>query len=182
MLDPRIYQNTVGMLATGISVITTESKGEIHGMTANAVTSLSLNPMLVIVCVAKKARMADLLHANMPLVINILRADQTQLSNHFAGSQRRPEVSPEIRFVSWEGGPRLQDCLAAIGCVVSEIIEGGDHWIIIGEVTALHEGGDGSGPLIYYRSRYARLEPHSMLAPGRDDLAEGPAQIFYDPW
>ena len=170
------------MLATGISIVTTESGGQIHGMTANAVTSLSLNPMLILMCVSKKARMAELLPVGSLFTINILRDDQTRLSNHFAGAGRRPEVAPEIRFVPWEGGPRLDGCLTAIGCTVSEIYEGGDHWIVIGAVTALFQSGGAGGPLIYYRSRYARLEPHRMIAPGRDDLAEGPAQIFYDPW
>lgn len=182
MIEPRTYQDTVGMLATGISVITTERDGQIHGMTANAVTSLSLNPMRMLVCVAHKARMAELLAIGTPFTINILRQDQSSLSNHFAGAGRRPDVAPEIRFVPWEGGPRLDGCLTAIGCTVSQILEGGDHWIVIGQVVALYQGGEGGGPLIYYRSRYARLEAHSMLAPGRDDLAEGPAQIFYDPW
>jgi flavin reductase (DIM6/NTAB) family NADH-FMN oxidoreductase RutF len=182
MIEQQQFLGTLGMLPTGVTVISAEEDGKPYGMTANAVTSLSLNPPRIIACVARKARMAALLRAGSPFTVNILREDQTRLSNHFSGAARRPEVMPQITFVSWEGGPRLDDCLAAIGCTVLDILEGGDHWVVVGEVVSLYQGSGPQRPLIYYRSRYARLEPHSVLAPGRDDLTEGPAVMFYDPW
>ncbi|HEY3296822.1 MAG TPA: flavin reductase family protein [bacterium] len=181
-LDARRYQDTVGLLPTGVTVITAEIGEEIHGMTANAVTSLSLNPMQIIICVAKKAKMAVLLKPGVPFTVNVLREDQSRVSNHFAGANRRPEVMPEIRFVTWAGGVRLEGALAAIGCETAELLEGGDHWIVIGTVVGLFQGTNPDRPLLYFRGRYVRLEGGGLLAPGRDDLAEGPAHIFYDPW
>jgi len=181
-LESRRYLDTIGLLPTGVSVVTTVLEGEIHGMTANAVTSLSLTPMQIIVCVSKKAKLAGLLGPGSPFTVNILREDQSRISNHFAGASRKPEVMPDIRFVDWPGGVRLEGCLAAIGCETVEIVEGGDHWVVIGRVVSLFQSTNSDRPLLYFRGRYVRLEGGGQLAPGRDDLAEGPAHIFYDPW
>lgn len=181
-IETRRYLDTIGLLSTGVSVVTAKSEGEIHGMTANAVMSLSLSPMQMIVGVAKKAKMAAMLKPGVPFTVNILRDDQSRISNHFAGAARKPEVMPNLQFVEWPGGARLEGSLAAIGCEVTEVLEGGDHWIVIGQVVSLFQGSDPDHPLLYFRGRYVRLEGGGLLAPGRDDLAEGPAHIFYDPW
>jgi len=181
-IETRRYLDTIGMLSNGVCVVTAQVEGQIHGMTANSVNSLSLNPMLMLVCVAKKAKMASLLTPGVPFTVSILREDQSRVSNHFAGASRKPEVMPDIRFEKWAGGARLEGCLAAIGCEVRDVFEGGDHLIVTGSVVSLFQGADPDRPLLYFRSRYVRLEGGGLLAPGRDDLAEGPAHIFYDPW
>lgn len=180
--DTRQFLNTIGLFASGVTVITTELDGEPHGMTATAVTSLSISPMQIIVCVSKKAKMGAALTPGALFTVNILRGEQARISNHFAGAARKPEVMPELRFERWEGGPRLVGALAAIGCAVRERLEGGDHWIIVGEVTRLFQGNEPYEPLLYFRGRYVKLEPDALAAPSRDDLIEGPAQMFYDPW
>ena len=180
MLDTKTYLDTIGSFATGVTVVTVETDHHPHGMTATAVTSLSLSPMLIAVMVAKKAKMAEILKPGVPFTVNILREEQAALSNHFAGAIKPQEHPPEFSFVPWESGPRLDGCLAALGCKVTEVFDGGDHWIVVGEVVQLAQGYEPRNPLLYYRGRYGRLEPGGALAPTRDDLDDGTPQIYYD--
>jgi flavin reductase (DIM6/NTAB) family NADH-FMN oxidoreductase RutF len=180
-IDPREYRRTIGLFATGVTVIAAEHGNEIQAMTANAVTSLSLDPLLLLVCVGKKARMAEHLISNPGFTVNILREDQRALSTYFAGVWRMP-TPPPFRFVPWEGRPRLEGCLASLGCEVYEKIEGGDHWIVVGRVTALHRGIEPHLPLLFYSGWYGRLNV-DVTQPAPDlDAIEVPLQIFYDPW
>ncbi|MBM4422244.1 MAG: flavin reductase family protein [Chloroflexi bacterium] len=180
-LDPRAFRQTVGLFATGVTVVAAEREGDVHGMTANAVSSLSLDPMLVLVCVGKQALMASLLQETRGFSINILREDQESLSTYFAGGWKEP-TPPPFRFVPWDGGPRLEGCAAAIGCERHQILEGGDHWIVIGRVVALHQGIEPRKPLLFYGGRYGRVDT-SASTPAPDlGWVEVPVQIFYDPW
>jgi flavin reductase (DIM6/NTAB) family NADH-FMN oxidoreductase RutF len=99
-LDPRTYRNTIGLFATGVTVVSTQVGETVHGMTANAVTSLSLEPMLLLVAVGKKARLATLLPQATGFTVNILRADQEALSTFFAGGWHQP-IPPPFRFVGY---------------------------------------------------------------------------------
>ena len=182
-LDPRTYFDTVGLFATGVCVITTAGETGPHGMTANAVTSLSLDPMLIIFCVAKRAQMADYLaKVGAKFTVNVLRDEQIAISNHFAGRTKEGE-QPSFRFVEWSGGPRLEGVLAAIGCEIECTATGGDHDIVIGKVIALHQGIEPHKPLLYYKSRYHDLAGKlSQPAPDREDLTSDGPQLFWDPW
>jgi len=180
-LDPRTFRQTVGLFPTGVSVVATESRGEIHAMTVSAFTPLSLDPLLVLVCLGKKTRMAELLDQEKNFSINFLREDQRALSTYFARSWKEAKPPP-FRFVPWEGRPRLEGCLAALGCACAQKIEGGDHWIVIGEVTSFYVGIEPRQPLVFFASRYNRLSKvDAGLAP---DLGwvETPVQVYYDPW
>jgi len=180
-IDPRQFRQTMGFFATGVTIIATEVEGEIHAMTANAVTSLSLDPMLVLVCIGKLARMANRLRACGGFSINILREDQRALSTYFAGSWKE-ETPPPFRFVPWEGNPRLEGALAALGCHRYEVVEGGDHWIVIGEVIGLMTGIEPHHPLLFYGGRYGQVDRKER--PPAPDLEENkePIHVFYDPW
>ena len=93
-LDPRTYRNTIGLFATGVTVVSTQMGETVHGMTANAVTSLSLEPMLLLVAVGKKARLATLLPQATGFTVNILRADQEALSHtNFTKTHVKPLAS-----------------------------------------------------------------------------------------
>ncbi len=178
-LDPRQYRNTIGLFATGVTIIAVRQGDQVHAMTANAVTSLSLDPPLLIFCVSRTAKMAAHLDTGRPFAVNILRAEQQDLSDFFAG---RPPTGapPSFDFDPWEGCPRLRGCAAALACRVEEQMPGGDHWIIVGRVLATHQGPEPRQPLVFFAGRYAHLALAEAPAP---DLADDvPVQIFYDPW
>jgi flavin reductase (DIM6/NTAB) family NADH-FMN oxidoreductase RutF len=179
--DLRKFRQTMGLFATGVTVVAVEVDGEVHAMTANAVTSLSLDPLLILVCVGKKARMAAELEESAGFSVNILRGEQQALSTFFAGGWKE-ETPPPFRFVPWEGGPRLEGCLAALGCATDQIVDGGDHWIVIGRVAALHQGIEPRKPLLFFGGRYGGID--SRETPAAPDLSqvEVPIHVFYDPW
>lgn len=155
-IDARALRQTMGQFVTGVTVIATEVDGEIRAMTVNAFTSLSLDPPLVLFCASKTSKTGQLVHAIAGFSVNILRRDQQALSTYFAGGWKEP-TRPAFHFVAWDGGPRLEGCAAALGCVVHAIAEGGDHWIVIGRVLALHHGIEPPQPLVFFRGRYGGL-------------------------
>lgn len=155
-VDPGNYRRIIGLFATGVTVVATEVDGEPQCMTANAITSVSLDPVLVLVCVNNKLPMVEHVRQNKIFSINILREDQEALSNYFA-QLWEAESPPPYEFVPWEGGLRLKGCIASIGCTLHEIYDGGDHRIVVGRVVALHMGAEPYRPLLFYGGRYERL-------------------------
>lgn len=179
-LDTRAFRQIVGQFPTGVSVVATENHGEIHGMTVNSITSLSLNPMLMLFCVDKNAKMAGFIQKAEGFTINILREEQQALSTYFAGAWKQ-EKAPPFRFVEWTGGPRLEGCAAAIACRIHKLIEIGDHFIVTGESVALHLGTEPRFPLVFHSGLYRRIDrqeikPGPELENGRMDV-----RVFYDP-
>lgn len=163
LIDSRDYRRTIGLFATGVTVLATEFEGKPHGMTANAVSSVSLDPLLVLVCVNVKQPMVEYLRAAKGFSINILRETQEPLSNYFAQMWKEPTPPPH-QFVPWMGGPRLEGCIASLGCELHDIVAGGDHWIIIGRVLDLHHGPEPYRPLLFYSGQYERLPLPALAA------------------
>jgi 3-hydroxy-9,10-secoandrosta-1,3,5(10)-triene-9,17-dione monooxygenase reductase component len=155
MIDSRAFRQTVGQFATGVAVITTEIDGALRALTVNSFTAVSLDPPLVLFCVGKTTRTGQVIHSAQGFAVNILRQEQQDLSTYFAGGWTRT-LPPAFTLVGWDGGPRLDGCAAAIGCAVHAIHEGGDHWIVVGRVLALH-GTTCKSPLVFHGSRYANL-------------------------
>jgi len=160
-LSPESFRAVAGQFPTGVSVITVErAPGQVHGMTANSFTSVSLDPMLVLVCVDQDARLLSFLKTQRRFGASILKEEQRQWSEHFAKGEQTPEMEAQlgIRFRWTESGiPLLENTLAHLGCnVVAEYVAG-DHTIFIGEVESL-DAGDGV-PLIFHRGKYRRLQP-----------------------
>jgi flavin reductase (DIM6/NTAB) family NADH-FMN oxidoreductase RutF len=156
-IDARAFRDTVGQFVTGVTVIATEADGSIRAMTANAFASLSLHPPLVLFCVDKTAHLSTLIRSAAGFSVNILAQTQQDLSTYFAGGWKQSSP-PTFSFVSWEGGPRLDGCTAALGCALDTIYEGGDHWIVIGRVLALYRNEQACPPLVFRGGRYAALE------------------------
>jgi len=156
-IDNRAFRNVMGRFATGVTVIATEIDGEIQGMTANAITSVSLDPLLVLVCVQKEAHMTAYLRQSGEFSINILNEDQENLSNYFAGIWPDDKPPPSFVLEAWVCGPRLQGILGALACEIKEFLEGGDHWIIIGAVIDLYLPEEPPSPLLFYRGRYRKV-------------------------
>jgi len=175
------FRRTAGLFATGVSVVATAEGEQIHGMTASAVCSLSLEPMLMLVCINKEARLAGFLRESGGFSINVLRHDQQALSVFFASTWPAPKPPP-FRFVPWEGGPRLEGCAAAIGCAVHSVLEGGDHWIVVGRVMALHWGVEPIKPLLFYAGRYGQLDSGEQAEAPDLGWVERAVLAYYDPW
>lgn len=178
--DPRQFRDTIGLFATGVSVVACEAGEEVHAMTVNAVSSLSLDPMSLLFCPSKKARMFQTPEAVKRFTVNILRADQQALSTYFARGWKEA-APPPYRFVPSAGGPRLEGCLASIACETDRLVEGGDHWIVIGRVLALYRGIEPRRPLVFYSGKYRAIDfTEGKPAPDLADVQDEPPHIFYD--
>ncbi len=154
------YRRTMGQFATGVTILTTSKpEGTPMAMTANAVTSVSLDPLLLLVCVSKNAEMAPVITHAKTFSLSILGAAQQGLSNYFAGMWPEGTPIPAFTFEPWVDGYRLADCPGALRCRRTEVIEGGDHYIVIGEVTGLYRAEQDSTPLLYYKGQYFRIAP-----------------------
>lgn len=171
-IDTKTYRQTMGLFATGVTVLLAERDGAVHGMTANAVTSLSLDPTLVIVCPSKRANLADFLTPGNCFTINILSEQQEPLSNFFA-NWRHEGPPPDYEFIPWDAAgkaPRLDGCLAALACQVQQVHDGGDHWIVVGQVLDLFRGEGPYRPLLFFGGGYHQLrrEEPEHLQPSAD--------------
>ncbi len=152
-MDDRQFRNAMGKFATGVTVVAAEVDGNVHGMTANAFMSVSLNPKLVVVSIAKKAHMLEKIKKSGSFSINILAAEQQELSMIFAGQLKEHR---EVKFDRLEDVPVLSGALAQICCKVTASHVEGDHTLFIGLVTGLQV--DDGEPLIYYSGRYRSLQ------------------------
>jgi flavin reductase (DIM6/NTAB) family NADH-FMN oxidoreductase RutF len=187
-IDPRAYRNTIGLFATGVTVITTRLGETIHGMTANAVSSVSLDPTLLLVCIDRRARMHDLITRAGAFAVNILAADQEALSGHFAGRGKDGPPPPGLRFVHGPAGddggvPTIAGCLAAIRCAVEVSYDGGDHTILLGRVTEIRPGRPGLQPLLWFGGRYRHLaEPDAAATPAPDLWSNDGVHVYFHEW
>jgi flavin reductase len=158
--DTAAFRAVLGRFATGVGVMTTVRDGTPHAMTANAVSSVSLDPPLVLVCVERSAVMADEVAASGVFALSFLAADQAELSDRFS-DPARPEGQEQFDGVEVRtavtGAPILEGALGWLDCRVWASYDGGDHEIVVGEVLAL-DVGTADDPLLYYRSGYGRLE------------------------
>jgi len=154
------------MFATGVTAIAAGQEDYLHIMTANAVTSLSLDPLLLLFCVSKDARMSKHLRDYPTFSVNILRQDQADLSPYFAGFWKGEEP-PHFDLTPWHGTARLEGCLASVCCEMTEMLEGGDHWIVVGRAIDVWIGENPVDPLIFYGGQYRELDltpPPSMAS------------------
>jgi len=180
ILNQREFRNAIGHFATGVSVIAAQVGDEIHAMTANAVSSLSLDPMLVLFCPSKTSRFASFLPELAAFSINVLREEQQALSNFFAGA-KHDGADPSFRFVRTNGAPRLEGALASLTCDLFKTFDGGDHWIVIGRVTDVHVGTEPRQPLIFFNGQYRSISlTDESPAPDLANVNDEPAHIYYD--
>lgn len=155
-IDRRAFRNTMGLFATGVTVVAVAFEGEVHGMTANAITSVSLEPLLVLVCIQKTAHLMSFLEQSGSFSINILSEDREDLSLFFANMWANNEPPP-FTFLPWTGAPRLEGAIGAVACQTDQILEGGDHWIVLGRVVEVYQAENPTNPLLYYRGQYRQL-------------------------
>ena len=158
-LNSSDFRKAMGAFATGVTIITVDLEGEVHGMTANAFTSVSLDPMLVLVCVDHSTRTHAHLHAKKRFGINVLCEDQRAISEYYARPERtheRAEVEAGARFErTRHGTPILHGALAYLECRLQSAEDAGDHTIFIAEVEDVVVG-DGD-PLLFFRGKYRKV-------------------------
>ncbi len=177
--DTRTFRDVAGLLAGGVAIVTMEAKGEVRAMTANAVASLSLDPMLMLFCPAKKSRFSGYLADMRQFTLNFLREEQEQLSSYFAGGWRQ-SAPPPFRFVPSQAGPRLEGSLASMGCEVERVSEGGDHWIVTGRVITMHRGVEPYRPLVFFAGKYRSIDVSAgSPAPDLTQVLDEPPHVFY---
>ncbi len=160
MFGPDEFRRVLGHFATGVTVVTTwDAEGQPAGLTASSVTSVSLNPPLVLVCVAHTSQSYPAFRAHGRFAINILHSDHEHLARRFAetgGGAEKFEGTPYRQGAL--GLPILKDALAELECTIVHAYPGGDHTIFVGRVEAADCRGDtGLEPLLYYRGRFNRL-------------------------
>lgn len=163
-MDPNLFRQALGRFATGVTVVTTGTLQDFHGMTANAFASVSLDPPLVLVCVDRRARTCRRIPRFGAFGINILKEDQAGLSDRFAGrTGTQDAVPPEFAlFVARTGTPLLAGTAVQLDCRLYQSHEAGDHVIFVGQVVEARRD-QGSRPLLYHSGRYHAL---GRAAPG----------------
>lgn len=152
-LDATAFRNTMGRFTTGVTVVTTHTDQRVHGMTANGFMSVSLEPPLIVVSIAHRARMHDALATSGSYGVSVLCADQEHLSGHFAGKPA-PDFSPEFE---WAGGiPVIARSLVQVVATVTDAHAAGDHTLYVGQVEHLAVREDAE-PLVFHEGRYRAL-------------------------
>jgi flavin reductase (DIM6/NTAB) family NADH-FMN oxidoreductase RutF len=150
--DPELFREVFGRFATGVAVITSAGPAGRGGMTANALCSLSLEPLLVLVCFENSARTLPIVREVGRFGINVLRAGQEQVAGMFASKLPEAEKLESVEHCLEHDMPIIAGTLAWAACDLRDLIAGGDHTIAIGEVIGMGLGeGD---PLLWYSGRY----------------------------
>ena len=156
-IDAEGFRTVLGRLASGVCLVTMHVDGEDHGFTATSVTSLSLSPMLVLVCVAHGQRSHDLMAQAGHFGICLLDHTQSELGVRFATGllEQRFQNLPVQRAQT--GAPLLAECLGWLDCRIEQILAAGDHSIIIGEVLAGTARDEGL-PLVYFKRQWGTFQ------------------------
>jgi flavin reductase (DIM6/NTAB) family NADH-FMN oxidoreductase RutF len=155
------FRMALGCFGTGVTIITLDDEGAVHGMTANAFTSVSLDPMLVLVCVDRRARTHAQLHSRKRFGVNILAENQQAISQYYANPAREHAKAEQEAGAKFDrtahGTPVLHGALAYLECRLHTAQDAGDHTIFIAEVedVVVREGD----PLLFFRGKYRKVGP-----------------------
>lgn len=149
------FRSVMGRFATGVAIVTASGAEGPVGMTANAVTSLSLDPLLLLVCFDRGSRTLPVVRESGTFGVNVLATGQQDLAVAFASKAPEAEKFAGVAHELHDGIPVIAGSHAWIGCRLEQLVPGGDHVIGIGAVTAA-ETGEGE-PLVWYRGTYGGL-------------------------
>lgn len=172
-MDPAEYRSLMSCWATGVSLVTSRGSNGPAGCTANALTSLSLDPPLALVCFDLSSRTLEAVRESLFFSINILAAGQEDVSRLFATKKSQEEKFAEVSYGLVRGVPVIEGCLAYLVCAVQSELPGGDHVIAVGRVL---DGrvDESAEPLLFYRSSYLTVSGPSGHA--ADPVTEGAAR------
>jgi flavin-dependent trigonelline monooxygenase, reductase component len=171
-LDPLELRRAFGTFPTGVTVVTTrDGDGNPRGMTANSFTSVSLDPPLLLVCIAKSAGSFAAFGACASFAVNVLHEDQQDVSTLFA-SRSADKFRAVGHDVGHSDAPILADCLGWFDCAVHQRVDAGDHVVLIGRIEAF--GTSEAAPLAFCRGRYAQVaEPRPRGAQAARNATRG---------
>lgn len=182
-IDGRRFRDILGRFCTGITVITTftEEHNPI-GFACQSFAALSLDPPLVLFCPTKGSRSWAAIERTGRFCVNVLAEEQQQVCARF-GSREPDKFAGTPWHTSDLGLPLLDDTLATIQCAVDRVIDGGDHYIVIGRVLDLSDSAASDRPLLFYRGQYTAIEPEKTTpAPWRADLDHFLTTTTLDTW
>jgi 3-hydroxy-9,10-secoandrosta-1,3,5(10)-triene-9,17-dione monooxygenase reductase component len=159
MIDKIEFRNAMGHFATGVTVVTVlDGQGGIGGLTANAFSSLSLDPPLVLICVDTLSQARILIESEKVFTIHFLSEDQEKTAISFA--QHGPNKADGVKWeLSQRGIPRLTEYMVALECQLENEFEGGDHKIIVGRVLDIFIHENNRPPLTYFKGGINALVP-----------------------
>jgi 3-hydroxy-9,10-secoandrosta-1,3,5(10)-triene-9,17-dione monooxygenase reductase component len=184
-VDPDGLRTAMGQFATGVTVITTRDQAGRHfGTTANAVSSVSLRPPLVLACLRRESETLAALLERRRFAINVLHSSQSELSDRFA-RRAAADTWDSVAHRTANGIPLLEGAIATLECDLHDVADGGDHAVVVGHVIALEHGPETEAePLLFYAGAYRRLggpppapvvaEPTEVALPAR----EGPLRML----
>lgn len=156
----RDLRRVMGRFATGVTVLTTSVGDEPHGMTANSLTSVSLDPPLVLVCVMRDTVTADLILEAGRFAVSVLAEHQDAVARHFA-DRSRPAGAAQFAEIATTrgvtGAPRIDGAIAWLEADVHAVHDGGDHLIVVGRVVTVEAGAD-RAPLLFHEGRLTALD------------------------
>jgi 3-hydroxy-9,10-secoandrosta-1,3,5(10)-triene-9,17-dione monooxygenase reductase component len=154
--DGAAFRKSMGMFATGVAVVTTEVGGMLHGMTVNSLTSVSLDPVMLLVCLSKTSATAAAIRERGEFVVSLLSEDQEHVSRYFVGKWENRFEGLELVY-SEKGIPMPSGCVAYMSCDIRAVHDAGDHHIVVADVTAC---GERPGqPLVFWRGSYGGYQP-----------------------
>ena len=153
---PDKLRSLLGLAPTAVTVVTAAGAEGPAGATANAVTSLSLDPPLMLACLDRGSRTLDVVRAAGAFGVSVLSAEQEPLARAFASKAPHTEKFREVGWSEREGVPILDGAIAWVACSLRELHPGGDHEIAVGDVVAA--AGNGGDPLIFYAGTYRPLD------------------------
>lgn len=175
-VDEAGFRSLMARFATGVTVITSVGADGPAGMTANAVASLSLEPLLVMAGFELQSRTLAAVRQSGRFAVNVLASDQERISRIFAGKQPEAEKFADCAYTERSGVPVIAGALAWLRCRVGAVYPGGDHVIVVGNVVEM--GGNGGEPLLFYGGHYRRLDSAGGAhCPGGSSLSERPERI-----
>jgi flavin reductase (DIM6/NTAB) family NADH-FMN oxidoreductase RutF len=155
-IHERDFRSAIGCFTTGVAVVTTtDEDGVPQGMTVNSLTSVSLRPTLLLVCLARPSRTETAVQQRGAFVINILGDDQGRISDSFARRSKDVLADPALCGVSSEGLPIIKRAMSRFTCTTEHLYPGGDHTIVVGRVQKAE--AQPRNPLIFFRGHYRAL-------------------------
>jgi 3-hydroxy-9,10-secoandrosta-1,3,5(10)-triene-9,17-dione monooxygenase reductase component len=171
------FRTVMGQFATGVTVVTALADGRPQGITLNAISSVSLEPPLIVIALDRRRFIVPAIEATGRFAVNILAEDQQPLSDCFAGASVTPDRDA-FCGAGWRPGvsgmPLLDGSIGSMECAVVDRVSAGDHWLYVARVESLSVEDDAKPPLLYHRRRYLRIERATAVAvQGRQ---EGPRE------